>query len=166
MIKCFFIRRKLYDYLENNLSQSDLERVKRHLESCVSCRMQSERIARIIGIAEEKKAPEVSEEFWKDFKAGLYTKLAERLVTSAEIKPGIRNVLRPSWALPMILVIVLTFSFYFRSQMLYVKASDAAIINDSVILDEVSPGINFASGDNGSIEELNILYQLGADLEI
>lgn len=165
MIKCLFIRRKLYDYLENSLSKNDSDKVKRHLESCVSCRRQSEGITRIIEVTERKKAPQVSEESWKDFKAGLYTKLAQRLIPSVEVKPRVNYLLRPAWALSTILVLVLTVSFYFRFKPLYVKTSDAAIVNEAILLEEVSPDIRFGSGDNGSLEELNIFYQLGVDLD-
>jgi len=166
MIKCFFIRRKLYDYLDNALSDSDSDKVKLHLASCVSCRSQSERIARIIEVTEKKVTPQVSDEFWKNFKAGLYTKIAQRLVPVEEAKPQVNYWLRPAWMLSTALVIVLTVNFYFRSNSLYVSNSDAAIVNEAILLEEVSPGTIVTNGDTSSFEELNILYQFGGDLEI
>lgn len=166
MLKCFFTRRKLYDYLDNALSESDSDKVKRHLELCVTCRSQSERIARIIEVTEGKKAPQFPEEFWKDFKADLYTKIAERLVPVAQVKPQVNYLFRSAWAVSTILVLVLTINFYFRFKPLSLQPSDAAIVNEAILLEEVSPGTIVTNGDTSNFEELNILYQFGEDLEI
>ncbi len=170
MIQCIFIRRKLYDYMENSLSQSASAKVKQHLECCAVCRGKLEAMAKLIQSVEEKIAPQPSEEFWKGFKVGLRQKLNERLSPSLgqpelDLKPKLNYFLKPAYVVPAFLVIVLAISFYLRyNNLVYFNASDTAIINEVSLLEEVSPDISIGNGGNANIEELNILYQLGTEL--
>ncbi len=170
MIQCIFIRRKLYDYMENSLSQAASVKVKRHLECCAVCREKLEAMAQLIQAVEQKTAPQPSEEFWEGFKAGLHQKLNARLSPSLrqpllDLKPKLS--LRPAYGFLAFLVIVLGISVYLRyNNLLYFNASDTAIINEVSLLEELNPDISIGNGGNANIDELNILYRLGIELNI
>lgn len=170
MIQCIFIRRKLYDYLESSLSQAAAAKVKQHLECCAVCRGKLEAMAKLIQAVEQKAAPQPSEEFWEGFKTGLQQKLNARLSPSLgqpllDLKPKLNYFLRPAYVVPAFLAIVLAISFYLRyNNPVYFNASDTEIINEVSLLEEVSPDISIGNGGSANIDELNILYQLGTEL--
>lgn len=170
MIECIFMRRKLYEYMENSLSAEVSVKVKRHLARCAVCRGKLGAMARLIQVVGQKNVPQPSEEFWDSFRTDLHQKLNQRLSPSLErplldLKPKLSYLFRPAYVLPAFLVIVLAISFYLRyNNPAYFNPSDTAIINEVSLLEELSPDISIGNGGSANIDELNILYKLGMEL--
>jgi hypothetical protein len=107
MFQCFFIEKKLYDYLDNTLSEKDKMAVKEHLESCPRCARILSHTARLVRGATETRIPVPGEDFWHNFKEELNGKLDQRLGISASVKKSPALRLRPALAMALILVVVI-----------------------------------------------------------
>jgi len=113
MLKCLFIKRKLYDYSDNTLSDIDTIKVKRHLEICSGCRVRLEEIKNVINLASAKEPPRPSEDFWRNFNIDLNRKLDRRAARPIRIELGFRYRLRPVFAYAMIIIFFIGIGGYF-----------------------------------------------------
>ncbi len=98
MLKCLFIRKRLYDYFDDSLSGKNKAMVKSHLDICSGCRQRLKEIESIVGLAAEKKAPEPGEGFWHNFRVDLDRRLNQELVSPIIIKGGLKYHLKPAFA--------------------------------------------------------------------
>lgn len=162
MFKCIFIKKKLYDYLDSCLSQADRTRVEKHLAICPDCDRLLGRMSRVIELAKNKKIPEPQEAFWYDFKTGLDRKLNARLLPEFDFKPKLKINLRPAFAYASVLILILAMGTYFYTQKkpLQFSQSDADLVNELELLEEVSQDTALNHDEKAYIDEINLLYQL------
>lgn len=167
MLKCLFIRRKLYDYLENSLSDIDRIKVKKHLDVCNNCQDNLSQLRSIIALAAKKKAPQPDNEFWNNFKIDLDRKLNEKLVPPINIERRLRYHLRPVFvyagALIFILAIGVGSYVYKRPHGTLIRvAENEDLINEILTLDDLE-GSDLELNDNADLEidleEINLSYQ-------
>lgn len=167
MLKCLFIKRKLYDYLDNSLSDIDRIKVKAHLDVCSNCRERLSQIRSIIDLAANKCVPEPDNEFWHNFRIDLDRKLNEKLIPPIRIEHKLRYHLRPVFAyvgaLIFILVIGIGNYVYKRPYANLTRiAQDEDLINEISTLDDLEGG-DLELNDNGNLEmdleEINLSYQ-------
>ncbi len=141
MLKCLFIKRKLYDYLENSLTDIERIKVKDHLNVCSNCKDRLAQLKNIIALAAEKKAPEPDSEFWHNFKIDLDRRLNEELVPLANLEPKLSYRLRPVFAyvsaLIFILVIVNSNLYKRPHQDLTRIAQEEDLVEEILSLDEL-----------------------------
>lgn len=164
MLKCLFMKRKLYDYADNNLSDLDKIKVGSHLDVCAGCRERLEQIKSIIELAAQKISPEPSEEFWHDFKTGLDRKLNQRLTSPLVIGHPLKFSFNPVLAYALVLVFVVAIGSIFYNSYHYSRLSsvnDDVLANDVVVLEEVSQTPVLSHDKDSYIEEIKLLYQLG-----
>ncbi len=166
MLKCLFIRRKLYDYLENSLSDLDRIKVKKHLDVCNNCQNSLSQLKSIIALAAEKKTPQPDNEFWHNFRVDLDRKLNERLVPPIKIERKLRYSLRPVFAyvgaLIFILVIGIGSYVYKRPYANLTRiAQDEDLINEILTLDDLEgSGLELDDANlEMDLEEINLSYQ-------
>ena len=139
MLKCIWLRKKLYDYVDNALNENERVKLANHLESCADCRGRAEDIRRIIGAAQARTVPQLSEEFWHNFQSELDHKLNEQLVPSREERLAVSRRLRPALAFTMVslLLMVFTFGVFSRTSKLpRLAQEDNALIEEISNLDE------------------------------
>lgn len=158
MLKCFFYRRKIYEYVDGGLSELDKARVKQHLLVCDYCRRKAEEARAIINSAKEALAPEPSDDFWHDFKIGLDRKLNSILLPQFESRRTKARSPRPVIAYATAFVMVLAVSTYLYFSRLPAINSEAALVNEAAFIDEVSPGSLLGRGEDTYIEEINLIY--------
>lgn len=163
MLKCLFIRRKLYGYFDNALSEMDRIKVKSHLDVCDECRHRLSQIKNIIDLATQKKIPQPNAEFWHNLKVDLDRRLNEILVPPIRIghKPSYR--LRPAFAYIATLILILVVGNYFYKNLLSIPGhltQDEELIEEIVTLQEIDEALQLNYDENAYIEELNLLFQL------
>lgn len=161
MIRCFFIGRKLYDYMEGGLSEVDRIAVEAHLGDCGRCRQKVSQIRGVLEIA-GKIRPAVDEQFWRNFSAGLDRRLDEQLLAQPE--PGaVRYRFRPALTYALVLVFVVFFAGLFlkRQAGVSIGREDAALTEQMLLLDQLNETDNLGTGEDALIEDLNYLYLSG-----
>jgi hypothetical protein len=164
MIKCLFIRRKLYGYLCREFAEAEHKKIKQHLDACPVCRKRLEGIRELINLAQMRKTPEVSEGFWHDFKTDLDRKLNARLIPEFKLSPGLSYKLRPALVYASVLLIILglwTYRFGAYTKRVNVAQSAEELVNEINLNDELSlePGLNH--DEDAYMDEFNLLIQLG-----
>lgn len=141
MFRCFVMRKKIYDYVDNSLGENEKVKVANHLESCAGCRQKAEDIRAIISAVRAGPVPQLSEDFWHGFQAELDYKLNRRVVPTLEERRAVSRRLRPVFAFTMVSLLILFFSvgLFYRSKPLPMLAiEDATLIEEINTLEEVS----------------------------
>jgi len=112
------------------------------------------KIKAVIDIAQSKRVPHPTEEFWRKFQGELDDKLNEVLVPA--YKPGfwrqfpVRSVVFvPAVSL---LVLVMALSVQFRHSK-SINSSHQALLDEMNVLEEVNPAIYFSNGIESSLDE-------------
>jgi anti-sigma factor RsiW len=159
MIRCIFIKKKLYDYLDDSLSELDKDKVKRHLERCFSCRKRLEQIDTLLALAKQKNIPQPSDEFWHNFQIGLDRKLNKRLAPEFRIRPSLSLRLKPVFAYASLLVAILTLGVFlnFYTSPTLLSKTDLALVNEISMLEELTQETYLNHSEEAYIEEIEIL---------
>ncbi|MDD5730562.1 MAG: zf-HC2 domain-containing protein [Candidatus Omnitrophica bacterium] len=155
MLKCFFIKRKLYDYLDNSLSETQRIGVKEHLARCRSCKEELNRMHGVIGLTRSKPSPVPSEDFWSKFNIELDEKLNNILVAPAAFKPKRKFLLKPALVMPVVSMIIIAIGMYFLLNNKTVSRSghsESELINEILLLEEVSPEAVLIDGDSAYLQ--------------
>lgn len=167
MLKCLLLKRKLYDYLENCLSDLDMGKVEGHLKTCNKCRQSLSRIKNILDLASQNQTPQPNVEFWHNFKIDLDRKLNARLVPEIKLERRLSYRLRPVFAYATILIFMLFAGGYFYknspSALRYTE-ENTDLVDDTELLDELDEEANLNHSEDAYLDEINLLYQLDVDL--
>ena len=166
MISCIFIRKKLYDYLDNSLSEVDRDKIEKHLQLCSVCQKRLDQMNKVIELARTKKSPQLSEDFWHNFQIELDRKLNKRLVPELRFKTHLSYRLKPALVYASTLVVILFIGLYihlYSTSAIFTK-SDLALINEISLLEEVTSEIYLNGTEQTLTEEIEFLYQLNSDL--
>ncbi len=167
MFKCFFIKRKLYSYLDDVLSPENLRFVKNHLNDCSSCRAELEKMEGLVKAAQSIQVPQLNNEAWHDFKVDLDRKLNARLVPEFKLKRGLGYQLRPVLVYASVLIFVFGLWIYqakINSTKANIMYAYDDIVNNINFLDELDQGLNLNHDEDAYIEEINLLSQLESDI--
>lgn len=162
MLKCIFIKRRLYDYLDNSLSEIERMKVEAHLGRCNKCGQSLKQLKIILDAASRKKAPQPNDEFWHDFKIDLGRKLNEKLVPDFSLKQSLGYRLRPAFSFALILIFILAVGNYFLKNPHPASlrlAQDDDLVEEADALDAIDEVSEFDYQDE-PYEELNLLYKL------
>jgi predicted anti-sigma-YlaC factor YlaD len=165
---CFFVRKKLHEFLGLTLAQKEYARVAQHLKVCVACRQRADELKVILQAAQQGPALKPSAAFWEDFKADLDKALNERIAYDAREHSlsrgvGLRLFPKPVLAYLAILVFMLGAGFSgYRFYLSYTRQSSAtqALVNEAVILDEISEVAGLSVKGEEILEELIFLDEL------
>ncbi|MFA6216823.1 MAG: zf-HC2 domain-containing protein [Candidatus Omnitrophota bacterium] len=154
MIRCLFIKRKLYDYFDNSLSEIEQSKIKEHLDSCAGCRNNLKKIHEVIDTAGSKNIPHPTEEFWNKFQGELDDKLND--VLTPAYKPGFRErfSIKSVVLVPSVSVLVLVMAVSIQSN--HRNSTDRfhqAMLDEMNVLEEVSPATTFNNGIEFSLDE-------------
>jgi hypothetical protein len=162
MLNCFFMKRKLYEYLDGGLSDKQKAGVKKHLEKCVSCSRLLNEMKSIFDLA-PKGEINPSQNFWDNFKIGLDRKLNDALLSPLSAKPGVSRQLKPVLAYAIILTLFFTAGGYFYrifSSKHAALLAEQELVEEVLLLDEVDSASELNHSEDAYIEELDILYSL------
>lgn len=165
MFKCILIRRKLYDYLDDSLSERERASVKEHLKSCSVCRKRLEQMGVLLNLAKSRKTPQPKQDFWHNFKIELDRKLNSRLVPPFDFRPNLSYRLKPVLVLTLVSVIILVtgLSMYFYSKPIHLAQSDSSIVDEIDLLEELDTEISLNHDENAYMDELDLLYELNQE---
>ena len=157
MFTCRAMRRKLYEYLDNTLSEEEKLKVKEHLARCAPCQAQCAQIKTVISWSESKKIPVPSEEFWHAFSVELDARLNEKLVPESRLKPFVHWRLTPALVMSVVSVFMLvaSASVYFHNKRIFIAGAEEELVNEINILEELSPESNVIPLEEVYNEELN-----------
>ncbi len=167
MFKCYFIKRKLYPYLDNTLNPQDLNYVKEHLSHCHNCRVKLERMAGLIKAAQSVRPPELDSGSWHDFKVELDRKLNARLVPEFKLKRGLVYQLRPVLVYASVLIFIIgLWAYKIESQYKMLKTAYTydSLEDEASMVDELAPEMNLNHDEDSYIDEINLLIQMGGDV--
>lgn len=154
MFDCIFIKKKLYDYQDNSLSDRERFKVKAHLERCTDCSGILQGMRNVVRTAEDKTIPMPSEDFWRHFKIGLDEKLNERLVKPTGFSFAAQYRLKPV-LIPSLVALVLVFSsFWYFNRGKLVNRVEMALVNEIALWEELSPGTSMTNGEEMGLDEL------------
>lgn len=162
MFKCFFVKSKFYDYIDNSLSEEEQIRVKAHLDVCLDCRRKIKQMESLISQAQKKNIPQPSDDFWYNFKTELDQKLNQKLVPEFNLKTRFSHSLKPAFivSLASIIIVVITVYFYLHSSPVFLAKEDTDLIEEMNFWEEIAPGSLFNGNEESLIEELDSFYQL------
>jgi anti-sigma factor RsiW len=140
MFRCFFIEKKLYEYLDNTLSEKETIALREHLEVCPRCARSLSEIARVIRWASEIPVPRPGEDFWHNFKAELNYKLNQRSGVSVRNKHVSISRAKLVLAAAFILIVVLAAGalLRFSGKQEAGKDPDMLLIKDIRALEEIT----------------------------
>lgn len=162
MLRCIFIKRKLYDYLDKSLSDIEMSKVKSHIDGCKKCNESARQLSAILEASSQKNHLEPNAEFWHNFKIDLDRRLNEKLVPAVNFKRSLSYRLRPAFAYLFTLIFVLALGNYFfkspHSRPLYL-AQDDELIDEIDALDELDEAVELDYQDDPYMEELDFLSQ-------
>lgn len=167
MLKCFFMRNKLYDYINNSLSEVDKIRIKEHLDSCHNCVNRVSQLKAVLDLAAQKKLPELPEEFWNGFRIDLDRRLNQKLVSWQSSVSNPVYFLKPAFTYALILIFVIGIgSYYYSARYTAISSvkNEEDLINEVVVLDELNQGLEVSPDKDSYIEEIDLLYQFGQNL--
>lgn len=172
MLKCLFMKRKLYDYLEDSLSGIDKIKVKRHLDSCSRCNQSLSQMKNIIALASEEKSCKPNAEFWHNFQVELDRKLNEKLVPPLKTQTALTYRLRPLFAYAAILLFILATGSFFYKKPHHLAfrqiARDEELADEWEALEEVTESELSQDKDiyedDPYLEELRFLSQLDEEV--
>jgi len=170
MLRCLFIRRKLYDLVAGRLNAKERNALLGHLDRCAFCRKRAQEFKKLLGAVESnRQPPQPDEVFWSKFQAELNNKLDQELtagVTSEaeprrEVKPG--YLFRPvlAYASVLLFMLVAVFSLYRYVQPKIIAYQDQQIVEEILLLDEFNGTTILPLGD-AYIQEMDILSRYGA----
>jgi hypothetical protein len=166
MWKCLFIKRKLYDYLENSLSEIERIKVEKHLKTCNRCQDNLSQLKVVIDLAAKKKTPQPDSDFWHDFRIDLDRKINERLVPPIKAEYKLRYLPKPVFVYVSILIFILVIglgSYFYKnlnSNFIRIAQQDKNLIEEILTLDELEDN-TLELNDNADLEmdlEEIILY--------
>jgi anti-sigma factor RsiW len=144
MIRCLFMHRKLYEYVDEALTEEENVRVANHLEICPRCRAETAQIRELLVTAAHAAPPAPSEDFWKGFQAELDDRLNRKLVPDCRLRTGAFRFFLlgrgPVLALATACIAVIAFSFSLRMAAKPVRLAKA----ETELVEEI-----------GAIEKLN-----------
>jgi len=163
MLKCLFIRRKLYDYADSSLSEADRIHVRQHLDICDACSREYASLIVLLREAGKKTAPTPSEGFWHDFNAELDRKLNDRLVAPLTFKARANHQLKPALSFITVLTLILAMGAYVRATSMKSKVisqSESELVNELILLDEIDPQASPAQSEDPISDELSLIHQL------
>lgn len=167
MLKCLFIKRKLYDYLENNLSDIDMVKVHSHLDVCHKCNQSLSQIKSILDLASQKKTPEPTEEFWRNFKIDLDRKLNAGLVPPINLERRLSYRFRPVFVCATVLIFILLMGNYLYknipSNLRYAQENED-VVEETELLDEIGKAEDLNDNEDTYLDEIDLFYQLDIDL--
>lgn len=159
MLKCLFIRKKLYDYFDGGLSGKNKATVKSHLDICSGCKQRLEEIENVVGLAAKKKAPEPGEGFWDDFRVNLDRRLNQELVSPIVIKGGLKYHLKPAFAYLFTLMFVLAIGVYFYKPHFSISRVDQELVDKIMALDELGEISALDHSEDAFLDEINLFFQ-------
>ena len=166
MIRCIFIKKKLYDYLDNSLSELEKDKVKRHLERCLSCQGKLKQMQSLLELTRQKEVPQPSDEFWHNFTTGLDRKLNQRLVPQFKIRPNLSLRVKPVFVYASLLVVILTLGIFlnFYTSPTLLNRADLVLVNEIIMLEELTQEAYLNHSEEAYVEEMEILSALSQEL--
>lgn len=164
MLKCLFLRRRLYDYLDNSLSEVDKIKVKEHIAACRNCRARISQMQNIIDLSSQGIAPKPHDEFWHNFKIDLDRSLNEALVKPVRLERKRIYLLRPALVyISALMFIFLVGSYFSQSRRIAVTriVQEDALVEDILSLDELDEtSYTNDLDDTDLLEEIILLDQI------
>lgn len=162
---CFFIKRKLLDFVERELSEREAGRLRAHLEGCAACRGRLEEIRRGLQAAGLHREAQRHEDFWKKFDADLQKKIFERELERLPRAGRWFVLVAPAWRPALIALPVLVIMFAVATQMRVLSrwvaptTQEETLLRDAAwLMDETSDEQGVLSCDDDITADLEILY--------
>ncbi|MFA5315670.1 MAG: zf-HC2 domain-containing protein [Candidatus Omnitrophota bacterium] len=161
MDMCFFVKRKLLDLAEGELSERQAAGVRAHLENCPACRSRLEELRRGLQAAGLHREAQMPEDFWKKFDAGLQKKILERECGRLPRASRRFVLVAPVWrpALIALPVLVIMFALATHLRIFSPAAQEETLVNDAAwLMDEASDEQGALSSDDDIADDMEILY--------
>lgn len=162
MLECFLLKRKLYDCLDNSLSEIDRLRIKKHLDVCPHCQKRLTQLKVILDYASSKHIPSPNNEFWYTFKAGLDRRLNTLISETGTVTQKPKAYLKPAFASAVLCVFFLAIGislFKFSHPTGMPLGQEAGLIEEFAVLDELSEVADLNQEDD-YFEEMDLFIQL------
>ena len=163
MLECFLLKRKLYDCLDNSLSEKDRMRIKKHLDVCPHCQERLTQLKVILDYASSKHIPSPNNQFWYTFNAGLARRLDAIVSESGTMTQRSAVYRKPALVSAVLCVFFLAIGislFKFQHLTEMPLKQEAALTKEFAAFDELSevPELNH---EDDYLEEMDLLMQLG-----
>ncbi|MBP7216252.1 MAG: zf-HC2 domain-containing protein [Candidatus Omnitrophica bacterium] len=167
MITCFLLKRKLYDFVEDSLSEKDRSRVQQHIAGCLRCQEKVSQLKHILAAVAKEPAPVGNESFWLNFQHELDEKLTARLLKQQPLPQGALFKLKPAFSFAMVscLVLIIGAILYPRYQNHLRMVQDQALIQQVVVLEDVAEMFSFVDSENEILpNDIELLDELGSKI--
>ncbi|MCP4649809.1 MAG: hypothetical protein GY853_07005 [PVC group bacterium] len=158
MLACYFLKKKLYEYVEGELTSQEKKEIGRHLTDCAGCRKRVAEIKKIINAVEKKEKLFLNEDFWRKFDERLdvqksaKTPIYKRLVLSGDFY---RTRVALATAICIILMLIGINNYLPQP----VSIDEQALVDTSILLDEMEE-LCLNHDEEGYIDEIILQIEL------
>lgn len=155
---CFFVRRKLLDFSEHNLSQKEAVQVREHLKHCLSCQKELAFVQKGLAAVLDYRPPRKDEVFWKDFDSRLWKKIQE---AHAPQRAARFPLWKPAIAVLPVIAATLAVLANLPLQRAEQKAQEAVLVKETawLVSEARDPGV-LSAGEDDPTDEMEDLYVL------
>jgi len=111
-VRCWKIKKKILDYIDGNINETDFLVIQKHLSECDSCRREFESYNRLFGLMGNiHKIDYPPESVWKNFLSDLHTRIEKEAINDYAGKQKRQSYVQWSWvSVAMASVLFLIFS--------------------------------------------------------
>lgn len=110
-MKCRKVKKRLVDYIEDELKALEKKAIDDHLEACHKCSAELNGLRETIGLTKRVKVPLLSERFWINFLPNVREKIEER----EQRKQLFSFKLVPAFVVSLSILFIISI-FYFRNR--------------------------------------------------
>ncbi len=167
MLKCFFFKRKFFEYCEGKLSERDCKKMRRHIDECRRCRELFETVGRVERV--HKDVPKQSETFWHNFSVELNQRLDKRGAKKLWRPPTFTVIPKPAVAFAVAAMVLLTFVFImpqFNNK--YVQnplvSTPDALFKEVLLLEDVTGVALLNHNEDAYFDEIELFYELDQEV--
>ncbi|MBL7070170.1 MAG: zf-HC2 domain-containing protein [Candidatus Omnitrophica bacterium] len=168
MLRCLFIKRKLYDFVAGELGLKEKAALSRHLQVCSGCRRKAGELKTVFSLAAKReKLPLPDEAFWGKFQVELNKRLDQETGAEFAPEPEARRQMRHSYlfrpvlayASVLLLMMVTVFSLYRYYQPKIHAYQDQQIVEEVLFLEELNGtnGTTILPLGDAYIQEIDII---------
>ena len=112
IVRCWKIKKKILDYIDENVNETDFLVIQKHLSECDSCKREFESYSKLFGLIDNiRKVDYPPESVWKNFLSDLHTRIEKEALNDYVERQKRQSYVQWSWAsVAMASVLFLIFS--------------------------------------------------------
>lgn len=134
-MKCKKIKKRLVDYIEDELRDSEKKVIDEHLKICNKCSMELNSLRETISLTKKAIVPRISERFWVNF----LPNVREKIEKKEQKKPLFSFKVVPAFAISLSILFIIGI-LYFRNRELRIEMTKEieSIIIENLVNEDIA----------------------------